>query len=339
MTVTVPVYNTADCLRRCLDSVLLEEALGDLELIAVNDGSTDRSAEILREYRDRYPDTLIVIDQANGGHGSAVNAGLAAANGRYFRVLDSDDWFDSPAFLRFLAFLAGRRESLIVSPYTQEYMDSGAELLYDYAFLRPGLTYAFDDIPWRRGMHYVCLPSATWRTDLLRRCGLRLFEHCRYVDMQYLFFPLPYVDTLCLFPTPVYRYSIGRSEQSVNPAVFAASAPMHRRVFCSLLDDYAERRLPVGNRRDGMALILSYMFETHAHLLCFDCADRRAAREELRELDARLHASAPEVWQLTDQTPILRLSRKLGYLDLLLSRRMLRLAEALYAKRTAPERS
>ena len=91
LTILIPVYNTEKYIKRCLDSLLVPEVLDDIEIIVVSDGSKDHSAEIVREYVERYPDTIILIDKENGGHGSTINAGIAAATGKYFRVLDSDD--------------------------------------------------------------------------------------------------------------------------------------------------------------------------------------------------------------------------------------------------------
>ena len=105
LSIIVPVYNTEKYLRRCLDSVLVQEALPYLELIAVNDGSKDHSIDILREYQARFPENVVLIDKENGGHGSAVNAGIDAARGKYLRIVDADDWLDTaslPALLNAL---------------------------------------------------------------------------------------------------------------------------------------------------------------------------------------------------------------------------------------------
>ena len=176
LSLIVPVYNTAPYLPRCLGSVLDPAVCGAIEVIAVNDGSTDASPAILRDWARRWPDTLSVIDRPNGGHGAAVNTGLRAASGRYVRVLDSDDWLDTPGFINYVNQLCGCREDLIVTPYTQECCAEGRELRHDYPFLEDGRVYTLDEIDWREGMDYFCLASSAWRTELLRGCGLTLPE-------------------------------------------------------------------------------------------------------------------------------------------------------------------
>ena len=322
LTVVVPVYNTAPWLRRCLDSVLVEAILDELELIAVDDGSTDGSAAILREYEARCPDAVRVIRQENAGHGSAVNAGLAAASGLWFRVLDSDDWFDTPAFLQLMRRLPSCREDLIVTPYSREHMDSGMSEVIDYPFLKPEARLSFESVEWREGMDYFCLASSTWRTDLLKRCGLRLLERCSYVDMQLALCPVPLIRDLRLIPAPVYRYAIGRVGQSVDPERMRAQAPMHQRVLSWLIGFYAAQRgrLSLGKGR-YMRLVLYYMLHTHTQLLLFRVTDRRYARRALRDLDAQLRREAPELYDLAGRLPALRASRRFLYLDLLLPTR------------------
>ena len=100
ITFTVPCYNSAAYMERCIHTLL---AGGELvEIIIVDDGSTDCTGEIADNYAKAYPDIIRVIHQENGGHGAGVNAGLSAAAGRYFKVVDSDDWLDTDALKKLL---------------------------------------------------------------------------------------------------------------------------------------------------------------------------------------------------------------------------------------------
>lgn len=90
ISIIIPIYNVQDYLKKCLDS-LYQQIRPDYEVILVNDGSTDNSLSICKEYKEKYPDTIL-IDKRNGGLSDARNAGVAVATGRYFYFLDSDDW-------------------------------------------------------------------------------------------------------------------------------------------------------------------------------------------------------------------------------------------------------
>ncbi len=331
LSLVVPVYNTEQYLRRCLDSVLLEEISDELELIVVNDGSTDSSLAILREYQSLYPGVVVLIDKENGGHGSAVNAGLRAATGRYYRVLDSDDWFDTPGFLRLMARLPSCLEDLIVTPYSQEYTWNGTEIRYDYPYLDHNRVYTMEEIDWQEGMDYFTLASSTWRTQLLKDCGLQLPEKCSYVDMEYNLHPIPYVKSIRFLDFPVYRYFLGRPEQSMSHDVMLRQTPMHQKVLCRLIDDYAEHTesLSPGTRR-YMLLMIYYMLYTHCNLLCVYNPNRRRAYRGVRELEAWIRGRAPEVYALGGRIPYLQLSRRLGYRNvLLLDRRAVHLLTEL----------
>ena len=92
VSVIIPVYNVEEYLRQCLDSVR-EQTLSDIEIICVNDSSTDGSLSILEEYEKKDP-RIQVVTQPNGGAGAARNKGLSMASGKYLSFLDSDDFFE-----------------------------------------------------------------------------------------------------------------------------------------------------------------------------------------------------------------------------------------------------
>ena len=337
LSLIIPVYNTESYLRRCLDSVVLEEFADELEIIAVNDGSTDGSLSILREYQERYPEMLMLIDKENGGHGSAVNTGLQAAAGRYFRVLDSDDWFDTPGFLRYMTRLSSCREDLIVTPYSQEYTWNGTEIRHDYAWLEHNKVYTMDEVDWNEEMDYFCLASSSWRTQLLRDSGLKLPEKCSYVDMEYNIWPIPFVKSFRFLNIPIYRYFLGRPDQSMDPALMQRQTPMHQMILCRLIAYYADHseRLSAGSRR-YMLLMIYHMLHTHCRLLCLESQNRRRAYLEIRELDARIRSCSPEIYSLGERIPCLRVSRRLGYRNVLfLDRRASRLLAEIHSGKGA----
>ena len=101
LTIAIPCYNSEKYMRKCVDSLLVGGE--DVEILIVDDGSTkDATAEIADEYAARYPSIVKAIHKENGGHGSAVNAGIANASGLYFKVVDSDDWVKEEAYMQIL---------------------------------------------------------------------------------------------------------------------------------------------------------------------------------------------------------------------------------------------
>ncbi|AST96262.1 glycosyltransferase family 2 protein [Shouchella clausii] len=223
LSVVIPCYNSQDYMRYCIESLLPG---GDaVEILIVNDGSVDQTAQIADDYAKRYPTIVKAIHQENGGHGEAVNAGIRHASGLYFKVVDSDDWVDIRAYLKVLAalktfVLENSYVDLVISNYVYE--KEGAKykkiIKYDNA-LPEGTAFTWDDINYFRKGQYLLMHSAIYRTQLLRDCGLQLPKHTFYVDNLYVYTPLPHVKTLYYINVDFYRYFIGREGQSVQEAI------------------------------------------------------------------------------------------------------------------------
>lgn len=234
LTLVVPSFNSAAYLRRCLDSFPLRES--DLEVIVVDDGSTDETAEIGRAYAVRHPGTVRIISKRNGGHGSAINTGLAAATGRYFKVVDSDDWLDTASALGLLRELRHQSHGtkpvdLVVTNYVYEKDAKRRKHVVRYAKSLP----AGQTITWEQTDHFgisaaLLMHSLTYRTEVLRRSGMQLPEHTFYVDNLYAFVPLAQVRCLKYLDLDLYRYYIGREDQSVQEATMIRRLDQQLRV-------------------------------------------------------------------------------------------------------------
>ena len=317
LSIIVPVYNTEKYIRRCLDSVLVPQALPYIEVIAVNDGSSDSSLAILKEYKEKFSESFVLIDKENGGHGSAINAGLKIASGKYLRILDSDDWFDTPRFLAFLKKLAECDEDLIVTPYTQEYTASGAMYEYSYDFLEDDTVYRAEELEFDTDKTYFTLASSTYKVSLLRECGLTLFEKTFYVDMQYNIYPIPFLHTIRFLDINIYRYFIGRPAQSMSQESLQRHLPNHEKVLKFLVDYYAAFCSKVDeNRRRYMGLMIYFMYYTFIDLVCMKMKDRSRAYHTFRSFDLYLKKTAPDLYDWVNDFPYLRATRHLGYLNI-----------------------
>ena len=134
ISIAIPTYNMEQWLNRCLDSVVIPEIIDKVEIIVVNDGSRDRSSEIAHSYADRYPDSVIVIDKENGNYGSCVNRALGIATGKYFRILDADDWFDRNGFIGYVNQLESLTVDVVVTHYVKEFVGRKKNTIYDTSF-------------------------------------------------------------------------------------------------------------------------------------------------------------------------------------------------------------
>ena len=216
LTVVVPVYKVEAYINKCLDSLLVSSDLMDrLEVIIVNDGTPDDSAELSREYVKRYPDTFRQIDKENGGHGSAWNVGLEEATGKYLRFLDSDDWLTD--LDRLIGDLEGCDADIVFNPFVKEYVDDGRSVTVDTL---PGRGVSrIDSEEWgtsRWGYNNVNFWSTTYKTAILKPLLPLFAEKTMFDDYIITWAPLVYGRTYMALDYPVYHYLLGRPGQTMS---------------------------------------------------------------------------------------------------------------------------
>lgn len=240
LTFTIPCYNSQDYMEHCIESIL--PGGEDVEILIVDDGSTDRTAEIADAYAKKYPTIVKAIHQENGGHGEAVNAGIRNASGLYFKVVDSDDWVDAEAYKQILdklRELAGGSVTLdmLLANYVYEKEGASHKRVMRQTGFPKDQVFTWSDVRHFYKGHYILMHSVIYRTKLLRECGLELPKHTFYVDNIYVYKPLPYVRTMYYMDVDFYRYFIGREDQSVNEKVMISRIDQQIRVNKIMIDD------------------------------------------------------------------------------------------------------
>ena len=221
LTVTVPCYNSQDYMEKCIDSLLKG---GDrVEIIVINDGSKDATGEIGDRYAAQYPGMVKVVHQENGGHGAGINAGLKAATGKYFKVVDSDDEV-SEDFVSFLdrLELCDRQGGvdMFVTNYYYVHTDGIGDRSINYSNVLPeGRIFTWGDTKRFRMHQMLTIHSCTFRTEVMRMCGGDLPRKIFYEDNLMVCRTLPFVERMFYMNIDLYRYTIGREGQSVQDDV------------------------------------------------------------------------------------------------------------------------
>ncbi|MQN02140.1 MAG: glycosyltransferase family 2 protein [bacterium LCO1.1] len=236
----VPCYNSSAYMRKCIDSLL--PGGDEVEILIVDDGSTDKTAEIADEYEKTYPNIVRAIHQENGGHGAAVNAGIENATGVYFKVVDSDDWVDREAYMKILTKLrefAKMRHpvDMHLSNFVYEKLSTGHErrMLLSPLFPEDKII-GWDGMKRNIKGFSILMHSVIYRTQLLRDCGLKLPKHTFYVDNLYVYIPLVHVKTIYYMNVEFYRYYIGREGQSVAEQTMIRRIDQQLRVNYMMID-------------------------------------------------------------------------------------------------------
>lgn len=212
-------------LRRCLDSLIIdEEGMKQLEVLVINDGSKDSSSQIAHEYQDKYPDTYRVIDKENGNYGSCINRGLKETTGKYVKVLDADDWFDTENFSNYLKSLTSIDADLILTDYNNVNDECVIKSTYSYEEknIKPGLG-SINELMSIQPVFYGQMHGFTYLTKLLIDMHYIQTEGVSYTDQEWVSIPMTKVKSYHYCPLNVYQYLIGREGQTMDKKVMSKS--------------------------------------------------------------------------------------------------------------------
>ncbi|RHP48511.1 glycosyltransferase family 2 protein [Clostridium sp. AF32-12BH] len=264
LSIAIPCYNSEGYMRNCIESLL--PGGEEVEILIVDDGSTkDNTAQIADEYEARYPGICKAIHQENGGHGEAVNAGLRAATGVYFKVVDSDDWVNEEAYKEVLqtlrSFVMGNQTlDMLITNFVYEKQGAKHKRVMQYRTALPKRQLCtWKDVKVFMLGQYILMHSVIYRTQMLKECGLELPKHTFYVDNIFVFQPLPYVKTFYYLDVNFYRYFIGRQDQSVNEQVMIGRIDQQLLVTRLMLGYYHDAKITNYKLRHYMVRYLEIM--------------------------------------------------------------------------------
>ncbi|MBQ9734787.1 MAG: glycosyltransferase family 2 protein [Clostridia bacterium] len=198
----------------------------DAEILIVNDGSTkDNTAEIADRYQAQYPTICRAIHKENGGHGDAVNCGIKNATGKYYKVVDSDDWLEESALKKVMDVIRsfeGKEEvpDAIIANYVYEHTYTNTQRVVQYRKKLPvNRLFNFEESKKFGVGQFLAMHSVIYRTQILKDINLELPKHTFYVDNIFVYTPLPFINKFYYVDVDLYRYFIGRPDQSVQESI------------------------------------------------------------------------------------------------------------------------
>jgi glycosyltransferase involved in cell wall biosynthesis len=271
-----------------------------VEIIIVDDGSTDDTLKIARKYQEKFPDIVKVIHQENGGHGEAVNTGIKNATGLYFKVLDSDDCLGKKALTKVLDLLEDMIAKdagldMLISNYMYDKQGVKHKKIMKYKRAMPvGKMFGWDELHFGK-TQYLLMHSVIYRTKVLRECGMVLPKHTFYVDNIYVFQPLPYVKNIYYLDVCLYKYFIGRDDQSVHESVMIKRLDQQYRVTRLMLDIYNKSDISHQNTDDAMVHYFDMMMCVSSILSILEGSKQRL--EDKEKLWDELKISNPELYR------------------------------------------
>ena len=339
VSVVIPVYKTEKYLQKCVSSVI-RQTYKPLEIVLVDDGSPDNAPALCDALAAEH-ENITVIHKENGGHGSGINAGLRAATGKYFKVVDADDWVDHEALERLLDYIASfdaaaanadtdidaaqvqadvkarARDKAVSCPdviYNNYYWRLTDEAKSPDAYERKTeFTEPFSGVEYRKVYDfesiadrcYVKMHNMTIRTDILREHQIHIDERCYYVDMEYILYPVPYVETIAFLPEFLYQYQIGRQGQSMDPAKMQRNATQYDHVLASIYAYYDAhcREIKQPNRKKYIDRLISRFYASRIKIL-LSMPDASRRKNEFITMEEVLYRDYPDIYAANVNKPI-----------------------------------
>ena len=217
LTIIVPTYNMETYLGKCLSSLIVGESDSDLmqslEILAINDGSTDSSSAIAHSYEVRYPYTFKVIDKDNGNYGSCINAAMPLVSGKYVKILDADDFMDTASLCLYLKCLSSLDVDLVFN--NMDIVNRKHEKTGEWSIQLPeSRILAFEEICKQTQDFFI--HKFAYRTSLLRRIGYYQTEGISYSDNDWVAKPMVAVSTAYYIPLSIYKYNRDREGQTIS---------------------------------------------------------------------------------------------------------------------------
>lgn len=312
LSVSVAAYNVENFIRQNIESFLETDVSDKIELLVVNDGSKDRTADIAGEYQEKYPHIIRLINQENAGPGSTVNTALHNATGKYFRMVDGDDWVDKSGLKTYLDFMEKELVDVIYTDYCKVDHSTNEQRhqTIDYLYKNKVLKYA--DVC---GHIDVSMHNVTYRTELLKVNKFTI-DNCFYTDMEYLLYPVRYLNTIAVLDCNVYMYRVSLATQSVNINSMVKNKAMHKMVFEHLLEDWSKGGEGISLSDGRRAFFENKMLVMAGAHLSIILAQKpcRQTKEELREFIRYIEKMDYDLYQKFIQLRTVRILQKTNYL-------------------------
>ena len=303
LTIVVPTYNMQDYLQKCLDSLIVsEEQMKQLEVLVINDGSKDNSSVIAHNYQNKYPNTFIVIDKENGNYGSCINVGLAKASGKYFRILDADDSFDTEALSKLLHIIANMQKDVDMICTNYDVFDDKGVCIEKHSFknIHYGEITKFDEYDlYDLGLSdMIVMHAITYKTSLLHAINYSQQTGISYTDTEFVFIPMLSVETVLFLDICLYRYLIGRVGQTVAQTVSKRRTEQYFKVASRLLSIYKEYYSRISySRRHNVSCCLFNVIRSYFFYSLVFLPKEEETEIRLNDLKHYISSIDPALWE------------------------------------------
>ena len=301
LSVVVPSYNVEQYLDKGLTSYADDRFNGRLEIIVVNDGSKDRTQEIAEGYAAKWPNIINVINKENGGHGSAVNAGIDNAKGKYFRIIDGDDWINTDNMAGLLDYLESSEADIVVDNKREVHMVTGdTEYFGSPKKVELEKTYNFTDVCLDEEITpNIMIHTMSIKTDILQKNKIHLLEGIFYVDIEFIIKSTVLAKTIEFVDLEIYQYLVGNVNQSVNYKNYVKRFDHHKQVTRELIRFATDYQTDSIILRQYLDRRLCLLINTHMNIALIYDEDRKQGLARAKDFRKYLAATNPIYYKRT----------------------------------------
>lgn len=310
LTLCVAAYNVESSIGTMIQSVVESGDIDKIELIIINDGSTDSTGHVVSSFLEKYPESIIYIEKENGGSGSARNIGIAAASGVYFKILDGDDKMDSPGLHKLIQCLEAEPADLILTKCVT--LKGNTEVRTNqWKGISIGYVVSMDDIPFNMDfqMHYMSV-----KTSILQNNHIRLTEGISYVDTEYVAYTLPYIKTVLVEDYVVYMYSVGMATQSMSISNCFKKKHQMERITLNIAKYYLKFFEPGRVSAQKRRLLETILLKRYIYTLELYLKDKNSNYNDYTAFDKEFCAVSNFIKEISDRHPYIRRVRMHQYM-------------------------
>lgn len=258
LTIAIPSYNVAKFLKNGVFSLINHELSNKLEVLIINDGSKDNTAEIGKELENLTKvgkrSIVKLVDKENGGHGSTINKGIELARGKYFKLMDGDDFFETEELKKLITVLENEDSDIVLNNFIEDFAVNNTRRVNQlYGFMVPGLKYNMNDLCYD-GYGFTnfgpLLSTSTYKTEMLKKANFKISEKCFYVDMELNVYSIINAQTIVYYPIDLYVYYIGRAGQSISKESYKKNYKNHEHVTLKIIEEYVNNQNITPQKRE-----------------------------------------------------------------------------------------
>ena len=316
LTVSIAAYNVEKFLPFTLESLCINSNNTWLEVLIIDDGSSDKTSEIAKRYEEKYPNIFKLVKKQNGGWGSTINRSVAIANGKYFKQLDGDDEFETNNIIDFLNFLNLSDSDLVVSPYLC-FRSKDRKVISEKTFyggMKESRSLSIDDSI--NNFSLLEMHAACFKTSVLKLNSLDITENCFYTDVEYMVKAVSFCKSICYYDRVIYKYRVGLSGQSVSPIGMRKHYKEHEKVLKNLIQHVALIKLSAPVKKILMNRISLMCYDHYTYLLSLKCCNK--SKVELVKYDNFIK-EIPSIYNNCKSLTV-RLMRKMNFYGIFIFR-------------------